>query len=85
MNALQGRCSLCRYKATWCCSKCEYHESLGNTMFLCNPKSKRTCFATHVKTYTLLMSTFDLNRILIAFMSCFGIEIDASKNKNACH
>ena len=35
--------------------------------------------------FTLLMSTFDLNRILIVFMSFFGIEIDASKNKNACH
>ena len=48
-SALQGRCSLCRYKTTWRSSKCEDDENLGKTILMCNPKSKRMCFVTHVE------------------------------------
>ena len=48
-NSFQGRCSLCGSKTTWCCSKCEDDESLGKSIFICHPKSKRMCFAEHVE------------------------------------
>ena len=52
-NSFQGRCSLCGCKTTWCCSKCEDDESLGKSIFICHPKSKRMCFAEHVETCIL--------------------------------
>ena len=47
--AFQGRCTLCGTKTTWCCSKCEYDESLGKSIFICHPKSKRMCFAEYIE------------------------------------
>ena len=49
-NALQGRCKICSHKTTMCCSKCEDDDDIEKAVFLCNPKTNRMCFATHVET-----------------------------------
>ena len=48
-NALQGRCKICSHKTIMCCSKCEDDDNIEKAVFLCNPKTNRMCFATHVK------------------------------------
>ena len=49
-NALQGRCKICSHKTTMCCSKCEDDDNIEKAVVLCNPKTNRMCFATHVET-----------------------------------
>ena len=34
----------CRYKTTWCCSKCEDYESLGRTLFVVQSKIQEILF-----------------------------------------
>ena len=45
---LQGECKVCRKKRTHVCSDCADTDTVKNDMWVCHPKTTRSCFAQHV-------------------------------------
>ena len=45
---LQGECKLCQKKTTHVCSDCADTDAVKNEMWVCHPKTNRSCFSQHV-------------------------------------
>lgn len=46
-NELQGKCNMCTYKTTWCCSKCKDDDDLETLMF-CVIQNLRECALLYI-------------------------------------